>query len=238
VQDIASVVEWIQSKRNGAKVAILGWATGGQWAGYYATLHPHKVSHLILYNALYAGSNRHPSIGHGSDLEDPDHPGKFNFSRYGAYSFNPGNGLLHSWNNSIPIEDKSLWRDPVIADAYVKASLESDSTSSTRTPPSFRAPLGALEDSFYLATGRQLWDASFIQSPTLILRSERDFWSRQEDVDTLLKHMVHASGTRASIIPNATHYVHLDRMERGRARFILEVQSFISAQQTGNPHRS
>jgi pimeloyl-ACP methyl ester carboxylesterase len=36
-------------------VALLGWATGGMWSAYYASLHPEKVGHLITLNALCGG---------------------------------------------------------------------------------------------------------------------------------------------------------------------------------------
>ncbi len=85
-----------------------------------------------------------------------------------------------------------------------------------------------MEDSFYLAIGRQLWDASLIRVPTLILRSERDFWSRLQDAELLAEHLVHAPRVRKVTLPDATHYVHLDRPERGRSAFIKEVVSCLS----------
>lgn len=57
----------------------------------------------------------------------------------------------------------------------MREALASDSAASSHNPPAFRSPNGAMEDSFYLATGRQLWDASFISVPTLVIASERDF---------------------------------------------------------------
>ena len=228
VRDIAGVVEWICQWTGAARLALLGWATGGHWAGHYATLYPHRVGGLILHNTLYGGTPHHPSLGRGSDLEDPRHPGRFNQTEYGAYSLNSGPSLLASWDRSIPLEDKAQWRDPEVADAYVAAALASDPTSSTRTPPSFRAPLGALEDSFYLASGRQLWDASLILAPTLILRSGRDFWSRPEDPERLAEHLVHAPAARVVALPEATHFAHLDRPERGRERFLAEVLTFLA----------
>jgi pimeloyl-ACP methyl ester carboxylesterase len=47
VRDISAVVESIRQRRHVSQVAIFGWATGGQWAGYYASLYPEKVSALI-----------------------------------------------------------------------------------------------------------------------------------------------------------------------------------------------
>jgi pimeloyl-ACP methyl ester carboxylesterase len=161
----------------------------------------------------------------GSDLEDPGEPGRFR-SDFGAYRLSTAASLLPAWDRSIPIPDKNAWRSPEVADAYIAAAMASDPTSGSRNPPSFRAPSGAMEDSFYLATGRQLWDASLIRVPTLVIRSENDFWSRPEDVTRLAAHLVHARA-RMGIIPGATHFVHLDRPERGRAQLLEEVVRFL-----------
>jgi pimeloyl-ACP methyl ester carboxylesterase len=84
-----------------------------------------------------------------------------------------------------------------------------------------------MEDSFYLATGRQLWDASLITAPTLVLASERDFWSRVEDRELLQKHLVHAPRVKVVVIKDATHFVFLDRSEHGRNELIEQVVSWI-----------
>ncbi|HJU25520.1 MAG TPA: alpha/beta fold hydrolase [Rhodanobacteraceae bacterium] len=227
VQDIAAVVDWIRKRDSVDRIALLGWATGGNWCGYYATLHPDRVSDLIFLNTLYGGSDRHSYIGHGSSLEDPEHPGRFNFAEFGAYRFSTAKSLFGAWDRSIPLEDKSKWRDPEVAAAYAKAALASDPTSQSRSPPSFRAPSGAMEDSFHQAIGHRLWDASFIRSRVLIVASERDFWSRPADRETLARDLVHAREVRAVVIPGATHHVFLDRPEHGRDRFIGEVLSFL-----------
>lgn len=85
VADVAAVVDWIRNRRAVERVALLGWATGAHSLGYYASLHPTRVSHLVLYNTLYGGSPTHPSLGSGSDLEDPKHPGRFHAAGFGAY---------------------------------------------------------------------------------------------------------------------------------------------------------
>lgn len=230
VRDVAAVVEWIGEHAGGRRVALLGWATGGHWLGYYAALYPEQVSHLVLYNTLYGGAGPHPTLGPGSGLEDPERPGRFDEQAFGAYRFNTAESLFPSWNRSIPEKDKSLWRDPDVAQAYAAAALESDPTARERTPASFRAPTGALEDSYYLAVGRQLWDASLIRAPTLIIRSGNDFWSQPEDARSLQEHLVHAPETRLVVLPDATHYVHLDRPERGRDQFVREVLEFIGGE--------
>ncbi|MGW1344981.1 alpha/beta hydrolase [Kribbella sp. NPDC002412] len=228
VRDIAAVVESIVKRARHRQVALLGWATGGHWLGQYAAANPSRVSHLVLYNSLYGPLDEHPTLGRGSDNEDPRHPGRFNSARYGAYRLSTAASLLPSWDNSIPAEDKTEWRDPDVVASYVKTALASDPTSGTRDPASFRAPSGAMEDSFYLATGRQLWDASLVTARTLILRSEYDFWSRPGDVALLTDHLVHAKAVRSVRLTKATHYAHLDRAERGRAQFLSEVRGFLA----------
>ena len=224
-QDIDTATDFILKRSKATRVSLFGWATGGQWAGYYAALHPEKLRHLILLNVLYGADAPHPLMGQGSDMEDPAHPGHLNPS-IGAYRCNTADSLLGVWNRSIPTDDKSKWRDPAVADAYVRSALASDPDSARHTPPCFRSPNGAIEDSFYLATGRQLWDASLIYTPTLVLASERDFWSRPADREKLKEHLLHAP-LKIVVIPDATHFVHLDRPEHGRKLLVDEVLKFV-----------
>lgn len=229
VRDIAAVVRDVRGRTGRRSVALLGWATGGHWAGMYASLHPENVSHLIIYNSLYGAHAGHPTLGPGSDLADPEKPDQFDAARFGAWRLNTAESLLPSWDRSIPVEDKDQWRDPAVVKAYQEAALESDRISMSRNPPAFRAPTGALADSFELAAGRKLWDAGTITAHVLILRSELDFWSRPEDVTTLRADLKNAASVRAVTLPQATHYVHLDRAERGRDQFLREVIAFLDA---------
>jgi pimeloyl-ACP methyl ester carboxylesterase len=225
--DLAAVVDAIRRRRRVARVALFGWATGGQWAGYYASLYPNNVSALILLNSLYRGSSQQALIGGGTDSEDPVHPGRFNQASCGGYRYNDAASLLRPWDHSIPMEDKSEWRDPSVARAYVDAAIASDPVSRSQSPPSFRSPCGAMEDSFYLAIGRQLWDASLVTAPTLVVASERDFWSRSEDREHLAADLVHSPKVRVVVIPGATHFVHLDRPDRGRTELLDTIEAFM-----------
>ncbi|HEY0586005.1 MAG TPA: alpha/beta fold hydrolase [Pseudoduganella sp.] len=226
VEDIDAAVDFVRQRSGGAKVALLGWATGGQWAGHYATLHSPKLSAVVMLNSLYRGSSAHPLIGHGTGMEDKQRPGAFNRGACGNYRVSDAASTLGAWDRTLG-EDKDSARDPAVAKAYVEAALDSDSTSGQREPRSFRAPCGAMEDSFYLATGRQLWDASLISAPVLAIAGEKDFWSRPEDMQNLQADLVHAAAVRMVRIPNATHFLHLERPARGRTQLIDEVDSFV-----------
>lgn len=226
VEDIDAAVDFARRRSGGAKVALLGWATGGQWAGHYATLHSPKLSAVVMLNSLYRGTTAHPLIGCGTGMEDKERPGSFNRAACGNYRVSDAASTLGPWDRMLG-EDKDGARDPAVAKAYVEAALDSDSTSGQREPRSFRAPCGAMEDSFYLATGRQLWDASLITAPVLAIAGEKDFWSRPEDMVNLQADLVHAAAVRMVRIPGATHFLHLERPARGRAQLIDEVDSFV-----------
>jgi pimeloyl-ACP methyl ester carboxylesterase len=224
-RDIDAVVDEILRRTKTKRVALFGWATGGQWAGYYATLHAEKVSHLIMLNALYGADAPQPFIGRGSDLEDKAHPGRLSPSVPG-YRCNSAESLTAMWDRTIPVEDKSAWRDPQVAQEYVSEAMKSDPKSGTAR--CMRSPNGALEDSFYMATGRQLYDASLLTMPVLMIGTEYDFWSRAADRERFLQHATRSPRATVSVIPGATHFVHLDRAEHGRGRLLQETLSFLA----------
>ncbi len=127
----------------------------------------------------------------------------------------------------------SPWREPAVAEAYSRLTLESDPTSSRRNPPSVRIPIGYLRDAFDLSVGTSLFDAARIRVPTLIVRGELDFWSRPADLEALHRDLVNAPSVRIVTIRGATHYVFLDRPNHGRARFVSELTTFLKGQQRG-----
>ena len=226
--DIATVVEWI-ANRTHHKVAVMGWASGGHWACAYASREPSDLSQLILLNSLYAVN---ASWELRSALHDKNDPQRFD-SHAGGYRLADRNALLRRWDTSIPSTDKSVWREPAVAEAYSRLTLESDPTSSRRNPPSVRIPIGYLRDAFDLSVGTSLFDAARIRVPTLIVRGELDFWSRPADLEALHRDLVNAPSVRIVTIRGATHYVFLDRPNHGRARFVSELTTFLKGQQRG-----
>lgn len=210
VRDIAAAITWIAS-RGHPKVALVGWATGGHWAGMYAAKHPEHVAKLVMLNALYG-------------VEAP-WPMRDKLQKLDGYSLRDEASLLRTWDSSIPVADKTQWRDPQVAQLYVDAALATDVTASTRTPPSIRVPSGPLQDAVTLSTGHKLWEASAVQAPTLVIRSELDFWSRPEDVAALQRELPHAE---VLTLPKATHLVFVDRPEHGRTMFVDALVKFLA----------
>ncbi len=220
VRDIGRVVDALRTRQ----VDLVGWATGGHWAAWYASRNPDRVRNLVVYNSLYGELAGHPML---ESYGDPDRPGEFDDKRVGAYRLSTAADLLPSWDESIPVPDKTEWRDPAVAQSYVDNALASDPTSNDRTPPSFRAPNGAMKDSYYLATGRNLWQAEEITARTLILRGEYDFWSRPGDVPTLVADLHRAKEVRAVELTGATHHAHLDRDTHGRGQLLNELHDWL-----------
>jgi len=173
-------------------------------------------------------SGPHPLLGPGSTTSDPQHPDRLNPS-IGGYALADAASLLRPWDRSIPDEDKARWRDPVVASAYVEAAIASDPRSLTTTPPSLRAPSGALEDSFIQASGRRLYDAGSITATVLLIRSGRDFWSRTEDLENFTHDAVRANRVERLDLPEATHFVHLERSDRGRDLLLAAVRELLNS---------
>jgi pimeloyl-ACP methyl ester carboxylesterase len=223
--DIGAVVEVMRAGHRDQPVALLGWATGGHWCGLYATRHPEAVSHLIILNSLY-GIDAPWSLR--AAFEPADRPGEFDRAA-GAYGLRTAASLVGRWDDSIPVEDKSQWRDPRVAEAYVAEALASDPLSATHSPPAMRIPSGFQLESYEMSRGRRFWEASDVRARTLVVRGEGDFWSRPEDLQAFERELVHAAQARTVTIPGGTHYLFNDRHERGRQAFVDEVVTFLAA---------
>lgn len=173
VADIDAAVDFVRQRSGNAKVALLGWATGGQWAGHYATLHWPKLSAVVMLNSLYRGASPHPLIGRGTAMEDKQRPGTYSSEACGNYRLTDAASTMGPWDRTLG-EEKDSARDPALA-----------------------------------------------------IAGEKDFWSRQEDMQNLQADLVHSPTVRMVRIPNATHFLHLERPARGRSQLIDEVDAFV-----------
>jgi pimeloyl-ACP methyl ester carboxylesterase len=222
VRDIGAVIDHIRQKHRVKKVTLIGWSWGAMTAGYYTSLHSEKVHKLVLFAPLYE-YNDHTNLGPGSGLQNKRRPTEFNYGM-GAYRLASGEANQKRWDGEIPVEDKSQYREQAVVDAFNQAALATDPTSSSRTPPSLRAPNGVLEDSFYQATGRRIWNASSIYVPTLVIAGEFDTWSFPEDREGLMHDLTNAPLKKNVLIPEATHFV---LFEKQRFKFFEEIHSFL-----------
>ncbi|MDX7767055.1 alpha/beta hydrolase [Aeromonas caviae] len=219
VRDIAAVIDEIKRRDpDELRLTAMGWATGSQWLGHYASLYPETISHLIYYNSAYGG----PAGGWRLQAEfaDPKHPAELDYSRHGSYRLATAEDLAGRWRNE--------GIDPAFLERYVALSMEGDPTVGEREPASFRFPSGPTADTLKMVNGRQIFDASFIRAHVLILRSESDFWSRPTDAQTLLAHLTSAASAKLVEIPGVSHYVHLQPTQ-DRQKFLDAVLSFTAS---------
>jgi pimeloyl-ACP methyl ester carboxylesterase len=223
VRDLGAVVDYIRRKHHVNKVTLIGWSWGAMTAGYYTSLYSEKVNKLVFYAQLYSYA-KHTNLGAGSNSQDKRNPSNFNYG-LGAYRFGSGEANQKRWDGEIPVEDKTQYREQEVVDAFNRAALATDPTSGTRNPPSLRAPNGVLEDSFYQATGRPLWNAANILVPTLVIAGEDDTWSFPEDREGLMRDLTNAPSKKSVLIPHATHFV---LFEKQRFVFFQEILDFLS----------
>ncbi|GAP98003.1 alpha/beta fold hydrolase [Leptolyngbya sp. NIES-2104] len=223
VRDISAVVDRIRQRNQNRTIALVGHASGGHWAGMYTSRNSGKVSGLVMLNSLY-GVNA--PWNYRSTFERKDGSEQFDSSA-AAFREVTAEGLIANWTRAIPVEDKNQWRDPAVVQAHQTIALTNDPTSNTRKPPSIRVPGGFRLDAYNLSRGQKLWNAADIRVPTLFIRGDRDHWSRQADLQALDAELVNAPRKKTVTIENGTHFLFLDRPERGRDRFIQEVLSFL-----------
>jgi pimeloyl-ACP methyl ester carboxylesterase len=222
LRDIQAMVDHIKTRHGLKKVTLIGWSWGAMMAGYYASLYSDNVSKLVLYAPLY-NFNDHTNLGPGSALQNKRKPAEFNFA-LGAYRLASEAANTARWNGEIPVDNKEAYRDPAVPAEFWKECMATDPTSNTRSPPSLRAPNGVLEDSFYQATGRPLWNATNIYAPTLVIGGNYDTWSFIEDREGLMRELVHAPLKKNVLIQDATHFV---LFEKKRLEFFEEVLKFL-----------
>ena len=222
IRDIGAVVDHIRARHRVQKVTLIGWSWGAMTAGYYASLHSEKVSKLVLYAPLYAFP-LHANLGPGSGLQNKRRPFEFNYGM-GAYRLATGAANQARWDGEIPVADKTEYREQGVVDAFNAAALATDPTAGTRNPPSLRAPNGVMEDSFYQATGRSIWNASSIYVPVLVIAGEFDTWSYPDDREGLMRDLTNAPVKKSVLIRNATHFV---LFEKARLEFFNAIQDFL-----------
>ncbi|MBC9796712.1 alpha/beta fold hydrolase [Sinomicrobium weinanense] len=214
-EDINAVIDFIRERDHVKKVSYFGWATGGHWGGYYAALHPHKLAHFISLNSLY-GVNAPWEL---KQFFRSDRDSSL-YNKQGFFRKSAKGSLTGKWTSTIPTENKETWRDPGIAEAYDEIAVKLSSL-----PDTMIVPGGYREESFYMSNGKKYWDAKNISTPSLVMRSELDFWSRPEDLEAINKDL-RIEKKKVITIPG-THYLFLDRPERGRDRLIREIVNFL-----------
>lgn len=227
-RDVEAAVDHILAATGQPKAALFGWGVGGTICAMYAALCPERVSHVVGYMMIYGGTPSHPFINIGSRWESPDRPRTFNKRDFGNYTWNSLELLDHHWNEHIPIADKDAWRDPAMFEAFRQALIDGDPRSGEFDPPQYRCPNGMLEDLFTMGgRGETLFSATQIYCKVMIVGAEFDDLCQASDMEVFIDHLVNAEEVVHFRRPNTTHYILLDRPERGRNDLLAAMDSFL-----------
>ncbi|SFU18766.1 Pimeloyl-ACP methyl ester carboxylesterase [Algoriphagus locisalis] len=214
--DIKSVVDFIKEKDNKDKISLFGWATGGHWGGYFASKNSSDLAHFISLNSLY-GTNAPWELKqyfwHEGDTTK--------FKKGDLFRTSDKQGLVRKWMETIPVANKDEWRDSLVMEGYRKTAVSFGKDTTRMTVPG-----GYREESFYMSQGRKYWTAENINVPSLIIRTELDFWSRPDDLKAFEQDLPSTVERRIIEIPG-THYVFLDRLEKGKGELIEELVGFL-----------
>lgn len=227
-RDVDAASNHLRAATGAEKIALLGWGVGGTICAMYAALWPEKVSHVIGYMMIYGGSGDHKEFRLGSKWDDPDRPGRFNKKDFGNYAWNGLDLLDKHWNTQIPIEDKDAWRDPAMFQAFRQALIDGDPKAATMDPPMYRSPNGMLEDLYTMGCrGETLFSATQVYCKVMIVRGEFDGLSTEADMEAMMDDLVNAEQVVYHNPPNTTHYILLDRPERGRNDLLAAMDEFL-----------
>ena len=216
IRDINTAVNWILERENQANVNLFGWATGGHWVSAFTIQYPQKVNRMISLNSLYgvqAPWSLRKFFGSKEDSTE--------YNKAGFFRRSPRENLTRAWDRSILMEDKEKWRDSMVAEAYRREATNFGLDTSI-----LKVPAGYREESFFMSLGHKYWQAEDISVPALFIRSELDFWSRTEDLAAIEMASHQNPLLRTASIPG-THYVFLDKPERGKQQLIELMADFL-----------
>lgn len=214
--DIQSALSWITSKFKVNKINLFGWATGGHWISYSAIKDPEKINSIISLNSLYGVNGDWSSHDFFASSDD-----NLKFNKSSFFRESSKESLTTSWTKTIPVEDKAQWRNPVIEEAYKNQACKYGIDANI-----FKVPAGFQEESFYMASGKKYWDAKNITVPTMVIRSEYDFWSRNIDLIAFKSDFPKNIRSEFKTI-KGTHYLFLDKDDKGKNELIDLIVKFI-----------
>lgn len=213
--DIARAIRTIAEHTTRNDLQLFGWASGGTWCAYALaqdTTLQAMVGSLVLVNTMYG-------VKGAWELRNSPSP-------EGAYRLVDAASFVRRWNATIPSLNKSEWREDEIEQAYSQAAVAADPTNTQRVPPTARVPVAYWHEHVRMSEGNKLWDARQIKVATLLVRGGLDFWSRPLDVETMQNEFVNAKELQTLILPQGTHFLFLDKPERGKAQMLEAMQIF------------
>ncbi len=207
IVDILDAVDFIRRRTGLARVSLVGWSWGTVTAGLFTARHQNTVDKLVLYAPVYGLYL--PERLKNFRLADPADESRFN-PAIGAYRAINAQSIRTRWEAQIVPDDKSAWREEVVASTWIDALIASDPDSGRADPPAMRAPNGVLVDVFEIFSGRPIFDAAEIVRPTLVIRGADDPTATDADARGLTERLGSASKAYV-IIEDGSHFISLEK---------------------------
>jgi pimeloyl-ACP methyl ester carboxylesterase len=205
-RQIAAAIRFIRQHEKVDRVSIIAHSWGTIPAGVFVTQEPAVVDRLILFGPV--ALRREPQTGAPT---------------VNAYRYLTIRSQHDRFYGYVPAGEKPVL-DPHHFEAWAKAYLATDATSSSRNPPSVRVPQGPNADFEKARGGNFPYDPAKISVPTLIIRGEWDTITTDEDAHWLFHALRAAPIKRDVVISRGTHVMHL---EQARFQLYREVQLFL-----------
>lgn len=218
VDDIAAAVDFIRKRRAVAALDLIGFSWGTITAARYAGTHQHKVARLALYAPLYGEIN----VGWLERIADPGDRRRI-APTYGAYRMITLSDLVRRWDDELPTRDSRLFREDGVPELVFKALASLDPLSTSRNPPAFRCPNGALVDMVTTFNGQPLYEAAKLTMPTLLLRGAQDATSTESDARRLFADIA-APLKDYRVVSPGSHFLCI---ERNRAKLNEQLLEFF-----------
>src|SRR5215510_8112867 len=212
VNDISTVVDFIQKRRKIGRLNLLGWSWGTTLMATYTAQNPGKVQRLVLYAPQWVRTSPSPvQAGQGP---------------LGAYRTVRKDQARGRWLNGVPEDKKEALIPAGWFDAWADATWATDPVGAKMDPPVLRAPNGTVQDTAeYWAAGKPYYDPAKITIPTLITVAEWDRDNPPALSQALFPLLVNAPDRRLVMLPEGTHSI---MMEKNRLSLFKSVHAFLT----------
>ena len=226
VADIDAAVSAICAGERSEAVDLLGFSWGAVNGACYAAAHPERIARLALYAPLYAEIN----AAWLDRIADPADRARLR-ADIGGYRFITLADLLYRWDTEIAASDKSLYREPGVAEVVFAGMTSHDELTRSDGRPAYRCPTGALADLVDIFNGRPLYDAARLTMPSLLIRGSEDLTSTDTDTRRLLD-AIAAPEKRYVVVTPGSHFLLL---ERGRPQLYRHLNDFFTPMKACKP---
>jgi pimeloyl-ACP methyl ester carboxylesterase len=199
---IGAVVDHIRRERRGARVHVVAHSWGTVATGHFAGDHADAVGRLVLFGPIAQ-----------RQIDGLPSDGLPSIDQIGAWRDMSVADQLKRFIEDVPQGHPPVLIEPDLA-LWGPAYLATDPDAGTRPQPAVRIPCGPQADIVAAMSGRLSYEPGRVVAPTLIVRGAWDNLCRDTDAAWLVN-ALGAKEKAGSVIPAATHLMHLEHGREG-----------------------